>query len=531
MKRPKFFIFYPFLLAIYPILYLYIHNIGQLMFSDFLFFVALNIVLTLILYFLSKLFIKNEHRAAFVTGVIIFLFFSYGAIFPVIAGWKIAIYSDIENQWVIDWVFGRHRYLMGLFVVITFIGFIWAKFKKPKLDKLTKILNFTTILLIIFSIIPLFSYLNKQKGVKSDANKDIADHPAGELQLSYKPDIYYIVLDGHTREDIFKEFFNYDNSKFTNDLSLRNFYIASKSYANYSRTYTSLPSSLNMRYLDELPETYGVDWPYINATFPLMAKNKVQLFLKNQGYKTIAFESGYGGTDCMQEDVDIFYSKKELISGFANEVINLTPFGFFIKDVPSISPYGVHRSRIEYTLNGLKDIPDIKEPTFTFAHIIAPHQPFVFAKEGQKIVQTQLFNLDSNSVDYDIGYIQKYTEQAVYLDRLILKTVDAILEKSKDPPIIILQGDHGPKGEPVPNITPVETKKIRQAILNTYYLPSFDYTSLSPEISPVNSFRHIFNYYFGTDYQILENKYYRVNYENSAKFDFEDITKSLDDLD
>ncbi len=44
------------------------------------------------------------------------------------------------------------------------------------------------------------------------------------------------------------------------------------------------------------------------------------------------------------------------------------------------------------------------------------------------------------------------------------------------------------------------------SILNAYYLPGFDQSKLYKSVSPVNSFRLVFNHYFGTKYPLLEDE-------------------------
>jgi hypothetical protein len=46
------------------------------------------------------------------------------------------------------------------------------------------------------------------------------------------------------------------------------------------------------------------------------------------------------------------------------------------------------------------------------------------------------------------------------------------------------------------------------AILNAYYLPDADTSFLYDKISPVNSFRVLFNAYFNTGYEILPDRSY-----------------------
>ena len=52
---------------------------------------------------------------------------------------------------------------------------------------------------------------------------------------------------------------------------------------------------------------------------------------------------------------------------------------------------------------------------------------------------------------------------------------------------------------------------LRFNILNAYYLPDIDIGILYPHITPVNSFRVVFNQYFGTDFELLKDKNYFID--------------------
>jgi hypothetical protein len=88
------------------------------------------------------------------------------------------------------------------------------------------------------------------------------------------------------------------------------------------------------------------------------------------------------------------------------------------------------------------------------------------------------------------------------------KVVNEILENSKQPPIIMILGDHGPRSEVV--WESVEKTNVREclSILNAYYLPGDGDELLYPQITPVNSFRVIFNRYFGEQSNLLPDKSY-----------------------
>jgi hypothetical protein len=91
---------------------------------------------------------------------------------------------------------------------------------------------------------------------------------------------------------------------------------------------------------------------------------------------------------------------------------------------------------------------------------------------------------------------------------MLEKTINEILTESQTPPVIIIQGDHGPGGH-LDWDSPSQTCLAeRTAILNAYYLPGYTPKQLYPEITPVNSFRVILNHYFGARLELLPDQTY-----------------------
>ena len=109
---------------------------------------------------------------------------------------------------------------------------------------------------------------------------------------------------------------------------------------------------------------------------------------------------------------------------------------------------------------------------------------------------------------------QGYINQVQYVKTEILPIIDEILAKSTQPPIIIIQGDHG--------LTIGE----RNDILNAIYLPTVSQKQLYSTMTPVNTFRVVFNAYFGTDYPLLNDISYFSPYEDKLDLSFsEDKTE------
>ena len=93
--------------------------------------------------------------------------------------------------------------------------------------------------------------------------------------------------------------------------------------------------------------------------------------------------------------------------------------------------------------------------------------------------------------------------------------IQTIIAKSKTPPIIIIQADHGwGWGEG------------RVRILNAYYLPDGGNEKVYSEITPVNTFRIVLNEYFNGNYDILPDISYNATFNNDRMENLEVVPRS-----
>ena len=123
-------------------------------------------------------------------------------------------------------------------------------------------------------------------------------------------------------------------------------------------------------------------------------------------------------------------------------------------------------------------------------------------------------------------YIQGYRNQVLFTSIRIRQTIEQILQNSPQPPIII-QGDHG-SGLNLDQHNLAKTDvQDRFSNLIAIYMPGMNSKMLYPDISSVNTFRVIFDNYFGTKYKLLDDRSYYATLDHPYKL--VDVTDRLGD--
>lgn len=432
--------------------------------------------------------------------------------------------------------FPPDMFLAQIIVVIAafIISLIYLYFKKIhyRSHHITYSLNAASS---IFILLIVFGFL-KQASVLS---------PADIPQLTWKskpapfmptmpddlPDIYYIVLDGYGRSDILSDYYGYDNSEFLDYLSSEGFILPTKARSNYSRTVLSVSSTLNMEYISDLtPGLTNKDTYYWWLMRPLLVDSQVGRILKDIGYRSYSTTSGWGPTDNLA--TDIYYQPAPIIlSDLEGVVLATTPLQMlypFLKKYAYIPSYASHRDLILKNLEILPAASKDPGPKFFFAHLIAPHPPFVFDEKGTPITPDHPYSFnDGNDLGLDAeDYRNGYIAQLKFINTKLKEAISEVLKNSQTPPIIILQADHGP-GMYMDFTSPENTcLRERYSIFAAYHLPGIQENAIPDDITPVNLFRIIFNEYFGADYPLLPNSHYFT--ENIRLFHNQDLTPQVD---
>ncbi len=297
-------------------------------------------------------------------------------------------------------------------------------------------------------------------------------------------------------------------------LQEKGFAIAQGSNANYSTTALSLAATLNLNYVHDLVGTeidWLADWRLARE---LITKNKVGAFLRQQGYSIVAFPSLFYNS--RWGEADVYLSRWWFLNDFEMGLIGMTPIPWTLRKFCWPVLEDLHRAMTLHTIDRLPEIAQWQGPKFIYAHLLCPHPPFVFGPNGESVNPKRRYQwVDSAAFQRTKGaskeeYIDGYRSQVQFIGARISSVIDRILETSASPPIIVLQGDHGPAVGPWIWDRRHASVRERFGILNALYLPQGDADAVYDTMSPVNTFRLIFNSYFGTHYDLLDDRSYYV---------------------
>lgn len=509
---------HPFLFALYPIIYLVAHNIGELLLIDRFSLTSVFLPMIVSLGFASVsmlmlgLILKNAKKAALIVTASLFLFFSYGHFYDMTS----RLMRD-SAFWIGRFVIGPHKIVFFAWCALFCIAAFFSIKTRRDLKMITSFLNITAGCLIAISMVNIgfheFKRMEIWKGY-ADKRDVLEERAAIGSGIGYSPDIYYIILDGYTSSKKLEEIYGFDNSEFTDYLVEKGFFIAFESMSNYAQTTHSLASSLNMEYINYVTDIVNSKYSAMGMLYLKLRNNKVIDFLKKRGYKFVHFATSYGLTEHNKfADIEFHFGKK---NEFYYMLVNTTMLCYFRE---KFNMAGDKRRMVLDTFSTLSKMPAIEGPKFVFAHMIIPHPPYYFDEDGG--MPPKILGAEGGKNAW--AEKEAYVKQLIFLNKKIKAFLDKIESGSSTPPVIILQGDHGTEatfshGQRSRASTTDEMMEERMSIFNAYCLPQGGKKALYSSISPVNTFRVLFNYYFNADFELLEERSYFSSYERPFEF-------------
>ncbi len=488
------------LLPLFPVIFFFLHNINNykeliLTKEVLLLFLTYSVVSFSILGFCKKLLKLTIFQSLFLTTTIISFFLFFGALQDFLFIFR--RYPYISDSFV----------LLTLFICIVLLILFLCKRIHYSFIRQAKYFFFIFPILSGFEIVLLCLNIYSGKTISAITQRmksDILDHTSTEL--SEKPDIYHIIFDSYTNAPALKQYWGCENDLYP-FLQSRGFFTVDSGYSNYASTPYSISSIFNLQYLE------GAE-PYLISTSEnffigqrVFRQNAVYKFFERSNYDFSVFaqvqnEKLMLSTGILGVTPPTTWIRKQTL-----ERIYLNPWLWHkIKKLgkpgnenpaPVIKSMGQFNKYNEQALNHIftdcKNAslrkPDAK-PIFSFTHILLPHDPYLYDENGALLKSPQP---DNNNMS-------RYLGQLKYCNSLIKKITDSLLKNTSRKKIIIIQGDHGYR-----HYTSARPGAQFDA-LNAIYFYDKDYSGLRKNMSHVNTYRVIFNKFFGTSLPMLEDR-------------------------
>lgn len=502
----KLYLVHPLLFAILPAIFLWGQNFGEVPLREVFPTLAVLIIFGGLVWSFLWIFFRDFEKSAVMSSVFLIEVLSFGYIY------NIFFYNS----------FIQLRFLWAFFALSLIFVVLWFLVRKTKNNLLNKN-KAMTVAVSVFILISLFQvtlgYYTEYKDARRDNMEIVLD--VGDETRNFR-DIYYIILDGYSSPEVVRDVMGLEEIDQTVAfLEEKGFFVADQSRSNYPLTLWSLPSSLNMRYLQDP----GAD----KRHFVLAENHKVKDFLKLYGYKYLHFG----------DDAFTYFNR------YADENINLGLFSPYqtavwyntafrpLQDLSNTqfdtlaNRFGFLDSRltqwkrVKFKLEELSKVPNKENsPVFVFAHFLALSTANVFDENGDFLTEEEADNR---------GVIRNYLGQIVYINKEVKNLVDVLLENSDPEPIIIIQGDHGfpfwanrdlieDFAQPDRAKELIVPHRYSFPIFNAYYFPEGGDKLLYNSITPVNTFRILFNYYFGQSIDLLDDVSYTHDPDDGSRF-------------
>lgn len=309
------------------------------------------------------------------------------------------------------------------------------------------------------------------------------------------PDIYFIVIDGHTSLTGLRDFWQYDSKELSDFLRQNGFRVAPGATSEYQNTTFSLASRLNMRYPPPVFENWQERYSR-NAMIRIIEKSAAPALLASAGYKIVNLSMVPLAMADARYPLSAFLCTRSVRQMIWDRSVFRVKIPFRLSSRPRARK-STAEAEARAKLQPLVDLEAIAaekagQPRFVFVHSMITHEPYLFNPDGshhEPVIVRQANN-------------RVYLDQLRFADQQLIRIVRHILEKSARPPVIILQGDHGFRHCQGSAAT---RDKESYGMLNAILLPGLEEHELTDDFPPVNTFRLVFNHLFDAGLPYLTN--------------------------
>ena len=477
--RPLVAVFAPVLLAVFPMLSLFVQNQSEIERTVLAWPLVLSVGATLVVVGAVLALTRNAARTALLASVAVLWFFYYGVYFGQRAGLTLA-------AWTL--VFGV---LAGLLIRT-----------RRDLSGVAVIVIVTALVMTLPQVAHVVNYRRAHRSLSARDPRlwpTALTAPTG-VARSAMPDVYVLIPDDYARDDVLRQYFHYDNRAFIAQLEQRGFQLSQQIRSPYADSESNIAAAINMDYLSQFPRVLGTKSQDVRPVKAVMQDSRAERVATSLGYRYIHMDTDDVTFDQPNPDTRSFSAP----DSFGNLFMRKTVLGA----VGGSTGFN-HRStdaRFRVSVRSVFDklgaVPALPGPKFVVFHTLLPHDPYVFGAKGQAVAFP-------GKTDYDLASStgrSYYVRQLEFLNHELLTAIDHIVASSKTPPVVVIQSDEGFQANPETWGT-ATMNDIRVKGFGAFLLPG-----LAPGVpdppTTVNSLRFVFNHYLGASWPMLAARSY-----------------------
>ncbi len=497
---------HPLLLAAYAVLFVYAANIDEVLPAELLWPLLIALAGAAVVLALCALLYRDLRRAALLASAIVL---------------AVAFFGHLGSQ-LDEAVVGETVQLLAWAAFLAVAG-IYAWRARASLPGVTSAFNVFGLVLVGIALVTIIP-AEASRATRASEGERIGDDIIAEATRLPERDIYFLVFDRYGSDWSIKQFFGLENDIY-DKLAERGFQVLPGARATYRATDFSLASMLSLNTLDDLTDSVGRESSDRTPARAKLGDHEAGRFLRANGYDYYHLGAWYGPTrtNPIADDVRVWGTTTEFEQILRDASI-LPAIERLAGAVTEDDDFrNRHRAEALFAFRQLERIAAEPGRKFVFAHILLPHPPYGFDRDGGIVLKETEKEAMAEGRERDL-----YAEQLAFTNTKMLETIDTLLDRPpQEQPIIVVTADEGPflcGNTDCIDGTP-ETYGIRFGSLRGYYLPDLDYR-VPADDTGVNIFRMLFREYFGADLPDLPNRSYSWP-DNDHLYDFRDVTDVL----
>jgi hypothetical protein len=301
---------------------------------------------------------------------------------------------------------------------------------------------------------------------------------------------------------VLREVLGFDNTPFEDSLRALGFVVPGSMRSNYTQTVTSLTSLLNSAHVTGIARDVGETTTDFSLPKYLVEHNRAARFLKARGYRYALFPSAWWSVTEHSPLADLEFDARPEFR-LADEVRRTELRLAVLRSTLLRNSLRRERGDADFyrrTFAGLREMPADPAPTFTFAHVLLPHIPYIFDEACRPLASP----IPSTAEDDSPAQRAAYVRQVRCVDSLVLDLVTTLLRRSATPPVILVVGDHGSRFTDAryyqrpDRVSPAFIRE-RFGALGAFYLPAGGEQAFDEPVSLVNVMGNVLRYYFSAD--------------------------------